>query len=104
MSDATASAYTMSPSDEGRTMRTAPVIGPPRLRLRRCAARKQVNLRHREPDPHVGTMRADSIRHQWMRARMSAKLPLSLVVITRDAAVDIADCMTSASFAAETLI
>jgi glycosyltransferase involved in cell wall biosynthesis len=35
---------------------------------------------------------------------MSAKLPLSLVVITRDAAVDIADCMASASFAAETLI
>ena len=35
---------------------------------------------------------------------MSAKLPLSLVVITRDAAVDIADCMASAPFAAETLI
>jgi len=39
-----------------------------------------------------------------MRARMSAKLPLSLVVITRDAAADIAECMASASFAAETLV
>ena len=35
---------------------------------------------------------------------MSAKLPLSLVVITRDAAADIADCIASAPFAAETLI
>jgi len=35
---------------------------------------------------------------------MSAKLPLSLVVITRDAAADIAECMASASFAAETLV
>ena len=35
---------------------------------------------------------------------MSAKLPLSLVVITRDAAADIAECMASAPFAAETLV
>jgi len=35
---------------------------------------------------------------------MSAKLPLSLVVITRDAAIDIADCVASASFAAEVLV
>jgi len=35
---------------------------------------------------------------------MSAKLPLSLVVITRDAAVDIADCVASASFATEVIV
>jgi len=35
---------------------------------------------------------------------MSAKLPLSLVVITRDAAADIADCVASASFAADVLV
>jgi glycosyltransferase involved in cell wall biosynthesis len=35
---------------------------------------------------------------------MSAELPLSLVVITRDAAVDIADCVASASFAADVLV
>lgn len=35
---------------------------------------------------------------------MSAKLPLSLVMITRDAAVDIAECIASAPFAAETLV
>ena len=35
---------------------------------------------------------------------MSAKLPLSLVVITRDAAADIAECIASVPFAAETLV
>jgi glycosyltransferase involved in cell wall biosynthesis len=39
-----------------------------------------------------------------MRARMSAKLPLSLVVITRDAGSDIAECIASAPFVAETLV
>ena len=39
-----------------------------------------------------------------MQARMSAKLPLSLVVITRDAAADIADCIGSAPFAGEALV
>jgi glycosyltransferase involved in cell wall biosynthesis len=35
---------------------------------------------------------------------MSAKLPLSLVLITRDAAADIAECIASVPFAAETLV
>ena len=35
---------------------------------------------------------------------MPAKLPLSLVVITRDAAVDIADCIASAPFASEVIV
>jgi len=35
---------------------------------------------------------------------MSGKLPLSLVVITRDAGNDVADCIASAPFAAEALV
>lgn len=35
---------------------------------------------------------------------MEEKLPLSLVVITRDAARDLAECLASASFAAETVV
>jgi glycosyltransferase involved in cell wall biosynthesis len=35
---------------------------------------------------------------------MSEPLPLSLVIITRDAAHELADCLASASFAAETIV
>src|SRR5258708_6256521 len=35
---------------------------------------------------------------------MSEPLPLSLVIITRDAAHELADCLASAAFAAETIV
>jgi glycosyltransferase involved in cell wall biosynthesis len=64
----------MSPSDEGRTIKTsAPAAGEVKSRISR-------------------------------EDRTSATLPVSLVVITRDAAGDIAECLLSASFCADALV
>ena len=112
-----ASACTMSPSDEGR-MISARLIGyascgsrqamPPvrdaagRRMDCRCVARRmgralrRMSHRRRSPAPTPDAM-----------SDLQPRLPLpefSLVVITRDAGAQLAACLDSARFAAETLV
>ena len=47
---------------------------------------------------------APALPRTALRERMTGALPVSLVVITRDAAADIAECLLSAQFCAEALV
>src|SRR5438132_9215569 len=103
----------MSPSDDGRTMRTRIIAGAPRRawRERGCARGSDGWLAGgfaRRIGGAFGSTARLEIKNSLPRAStsdaMSDPLPqlaLSLVVITRDAGAQLAGCLVSAAFAAE---
>src|SRR4051794_1436863 len=85
-----ASAWTISPIDEGRTTSTALLLWRP------TQQRNHVECAHRQS--------REAGRRSAYTRRMPGPLPLSLCVITRNAGTQLAGCLASAPFAGEIIV